>query len=445
MSLVQRAWRAWREDRLLHGILRNSGYLFSANTISTLLGSLQGFLSALLLGPAGYGTLGMVVLFASAVNRLLSFRMGEVVVRYAGQALAQGRREQAASVIKAAALAEALTSVTAYLLLLLLAPLAAQVIFKDASVTPWIAFYGLALLANLVTETSTAVLQIGSHFRSQALLNLAQGALTAGWVAVAYFAGGGVQDVLAAYLAGKLVFGVGVAALALRALPALLGADWKRASLRRMEERGAMLRFALSSNLSATLNLVLRDSEVLWVGYFLTSLEAGYYKFALAAMGVVSLPVTPLVATTYPAINRAIAEQKWQTLRDLLRRTAILGGGFSLACAAGLALLAPWFYRVFKNGAYLPGLPLVFVLMAGYGVANALFWNRPLLLAQGDAHYPLKVTALVGLVKVALMFLLVPQYGSLAQAGLLSLYFIVSIGWITRKGLRAIPAGRLGG
>jgi len=39
--------------------------------------------------------------------------------------------------------------------------------------------------------------------------------------------------------------------------------------------------------------------------------------------------------------------------------------------------------------------------LAGYGVANVAFWNRPLLLAFGLPLYPMNVTAVVGVVKTA--------------------------------------------
>ena len=69
--------------------------------------SVQGILAAVLLGPSDYGALGILILFATSVNRLLSFRMGEVVIRYAGRALERGERAQAAAVVKAAGLSEA--------------------------------------------------------------------------------------------------------------------------------------------------------------------------------------------------------------------------------------------------------------------------------------------------------------------------------------------------
>lgn len=438
MSLKARLKTAWCEDRLLQQVLRNTGYLFSSSTISMGLTSLQGILAALLLGPSDYGLLGMIILFASSVNRLLSFRMGELVVRYAGGALAHGERDEAAAVVKAAGLAEAATSVAAYVILVLLAPFGARIILKDASAGYWIMIYGLALLANLVTETATAVLQIAGKYRSQAGINLAQSVLTAGWIGVAYLVGGGLPAVLLGYLAGKALQGVALAVEALRRLPEVLGKDWLHAPSKLLPGRGEMVRFAISTNLSGTINMIIRDSEVLWVGFFLTSTAAGYYKFALAIMNLVLMPITPFISTTYPEISRAVAKREWQPLRRLLKRTSWIALAWTLACVVGLALVGGPLLGWLKGGVYLPALPAVFVLLMGYGAANVLFWNRPLLLALGRPNEPLCITALVGAAKTGLMFVLVRPLGILAQAGLLSLYFLASVSWIALLGLRAV-------
>ena len=90
MSLLRKAWQTWRQDRVLQLVTRNSGYLFSSNGISSVITAMQGFLAALLLGPADFAVLGMGITYASSINRLLSFRMGELVIKYSGQYLALG-------------------------------------------------------------------------------------------------------------------------------------------------------------------------------------------------------------------------------------------------------------------------------------------------------------------------------------------------------------------
>ena len=107
----------WREDSLLRRVVKNSSYLFSSSTIGMGLAMLQSILAARLLGVAAFGLLGMVMSFATSINRLLSFRIGELVVKYGGEYLSQGKKDRAAATLKAAALTEIATSASAYLLL----------------------------------------------------------------------------------------------------------------------------------------------------------------------------------------------------------------------------------------------------------------------------------------------------------------------------------------
>jgi len=74
MNLLKRLQRIWYEDRLLQGIIRNTGYLFSSNTITMVLGMVQSILAARLLGVATLGVLGTITAFAAMVNRLFSWK-----------------------------------------------------------------------------------------------------------------------------------------------------------------------------------------------------------------------------------------------------------------------------------------------------------------------------------------------------------------------------------
>ena len=436
MTYFRNLWGVWRQDRLLQAVVKNTGYLFSSNSISMVLTSVQGILAAILLGPENWGTLGIIIVFASSVNRLLSFRMGELVIKYAGQYLAVGQKDRAAAVIKTAGLTEGITSVVAYLLLLLLSPLAATYILKLPSTVPWIDFYGLALLANLMTETSSSVLQISNHYRTQAILNLAQSVLTACWIFVAFILHWGVYMVLMAYLAGKLVFGIGVMATAFFWIGKLLGPGWLKSPFRLLEHRREMVVFAISTNLSATINMLIRDSEILWIGFFLTRLYAGYYDIAQAVMGLILMPITPFITTTFPEISRSVPLKEWKQLRSLIQRTTWIAAAWTLACAAGLLVAGQWILGLIKQGEYLPSYPAILILLVGYGISNIFFWNRPLCLAFGNPNYPLIVTLVVGTIKTILMFLIVRQLGYLAQAALLSGYFTLTVIPIVWRGLR---------
>jgi O-antigen/teichoic acid export membrane protein len=174
MSLFQKIRSSLRNDPLFQRVVRNSGYLFSSNTISAALSVVQGIFVVWLLGDSGYGLLTIIMDFASNANRLLSFRMSEVVVRYMGEALAREDKGRAAAIVKGIGLLEAVMSVLAYLVLLALSAWGARTLADNASVISLFRFYGLFLLANLVYETSVGALQSTDKFKQVALATFYQ-------------------------------------------------------------------------------------------------------------------------------------------------------------------------------------------------------------------------------------------------------------------------------
>jgi len=438
MNALQRIKIYLQQDPLLQRVARNTGYLFGGNSITMVLSMVQSIFAARLLGIFDFGVLGTITVFATTINRFFSFRMGEVVIKYLGDYLEENRLDRAATIIKTSFLVEAASSILAYLLLVLLSPWAASHLADDPQSARYFIIYGLFILGNFASETSTGILQVDNKFKQQALLTIAQSVLTAGMILAAFFTGGGLMVVLLAYLAGKIVLGLGPFILALRSVNNLVGEGWWHRSSRDLLPPWKDLRtFGLTGNLSATINLVVRDSEVLWVAYFLSPLEVGYYKVALAIINVVLMPINPLISTTFPEISRSVAGRRWEVLRNLLKKITLISAGWTVFTAAVLLFFGRWLIMIYGQE-YLPAYPALLILVIGFGTANIFFWNRPLLLALGMPKVPFNVTLTAGLAKVLLAFPLIPRYGYLAEAALITVYFVVSVIIITVIGIKQI-------
>ena len=432
---------SWTEDYLLKRVVGNSSYLFASNVISALLS----IATAGLLGVRDFGVLGIITNFGTNINRLLSFRMSEVVVKYMGEALELGNKERAAAVVKMAGLVEAATSLVAFGVLVLLAPLGAKYNARDASLVWLFILFGTMIIANLTTETATGVLRVTGHFRSLALINLIQSVLVAVLLVVAVIRGGHLIDVLWAYLFGKVILGMGPILVALYRLPDAVGRGWWRAPFSAMPARREFFRFALSTNFSGTVNVVARDSEVQWVGFFFGPTISGYYKVALALVGLIIMPIDPFIATTYPEITRAYVSRQWARLRKLLERVTLISASWTAAVVIGLLLVGQqvlfrnWnifghVFHIYKPD-YLPAYPLLLAILIGYGFANIFFWNRSLLLSEGKADEALWIAFLSMLLKVGLAILILPHTGYIAEAFILSGYFLLSGTIQTWRGL----------
>ena len=433
--------RAMWQDSLLRGIVKNSSYLFTSNSIAIVLSMLQGIFAASLLGATNFGILvGVILPVASDIHRLVSFRMSEPVVKYLSQFLAEGRKDRAAAMVKGAMLVESLVTVLAYGLLVLAAPLAARYLAKDPQSTSLFLLYGLFLLSFAVYESATGVLQAWNKFNQLALIRLVHSGVTAALIFTAFLMHGGLLQVLLAYLIGKVIEGLAISVLALRLVRRELGRDWWRVSLKLMPERRELGRFALSTNLQSTLNLIFRDSETLLISLLRSPAEAGYFRIALSAINLVTLPIDPFIAPTYREVTRTISERNYSLVRRLLKRVSIISGTWTLAAGGVMALFGYWLVPLIYGAEFRPAYPALVLLLIGYGFANVLHWNRLLLLALGKPSYPIKSAAAAGSIKTLLTFLLVPAFGYLAEAAILSGYFLASIGLNVWRGRREMSA-----
>ena len=435
MSLFQKIRTNLRDDPLFQRLLRNSSYLFGSNTVSAALGVLQGIFVVRLLGDSGYGLLTIIMDFASNTNRLLSFRMSEVVVKYMGEALAQEDKGRAAAIVKGVGLLEAAMSVLAYLVLLAVSAWGARTFAHTIEVIYLFQFYGLFLLANLVYETSVGVLQTTNQFKQVARANFYQSLALTVLIAAAFVLKLGILGILTAYLIGKTIAGILIALSAFRELNQALGSGWTRTPLNLITDWKSILRFAFSTNLNGTVNLFARDNIRLYLAWFLSNAQVGYFRLASSLINLVMLPIEPFIWPTYSEITRTIAQRQWGATRKLLRQVSTIGGIWTLIAGGGLVLLGWWIIPLFYGSEMAPAYAGVLILLIGYAFANILNWNRPLLLALGHPMYPLMVAAILGGVEVISIFLLVPGNTYLAGAAIFSAYLVVSITWNTLRGL----------
>ncbi|MBE7536121.1 MAG: lipopolysaccharide biosynthesis protein [Anaerolineales bacterium] len=410
-------------DALFVRVLRNSGYLFSSTFVSAALGFLQGILIVRLLGIERFGALTAIMLFASNVNRLLSFRMSEVMVKYLGEALTKDDKLRAAALAKWIGAGEIVTSVLAYLVLFFLSTWYSH----DAALVGYYRFYGLFLLVNLVYETSTGVLQSTDKFKRVAFATLLQSVATISIVGLAFWMKRGLFEVLVAYLIGKTLAALVVTFSAIEALNRKLGRDWMRAPFSLLSDWKSIAHFAVTTNINGTVNLFTRDNIPLYINYFVSDTALGYFRLATSLINLVMLPIEPFIWPTYAEITKTIAQKQWDATRRLLKQVSLIGGGWTLLAGAGLATLG-WFFIPFAYKVEAaPVIVCALILLIGYGIANAANWNRPLLLALGHPNIPLVVAATTGAIELLLIVLLVPSGGHLVAAGIFSAYLAVSI------------------
>ena len=414
---------------MLRRIAKNTSYLVSATGVTMILGLIQTGFVTRLIGVSLFGLLGSIRTFSNILNRFTSFRINEMVVRNVRQFEEDGKHQEAAAVFKLAAFLEMLGASVAFLLVWLLAPWGARFFGHDESTVSLWVLYGVVVLVNMLYESSTGLLQVFNRFGPMAIINVAQSAVSLTLVIITSVNGGGLYEILWVYILGKVVGAAGVMAVALSEANEKWGAGWWRTPLGTLStHKRGLLRFAYSTNLSSTISIIAKDSELLWVAGFLGTTAAGYYGLALYFINIMKLPINPLPKTTYPELSREIALDNWGTARHILKRGSVLAAAYSLPVAFTFVLLGRPMIELLSGTAYSPAYKILLVLLVGYTFDNIFYWNRVALLALNRPLFPTLVNFTGMILKIAGIFLLFDVLGRVTFAYMLSGYYLFTVG-----------------
>jgi O-antigen/teichoic acid export membrane protein len=405
-----------REDAILRRAFTNSAWLVGASSVATVLAALQGIVIARALGVEGFGTLGLVTTFVTVFGRLTSFRMNEFVIQYLSRS-ELGTTSDQAGTIKFSFMVEALAALLAFGLLWIAAPLGAKWFVRSADATPLIRGYAAILIAGLVSETSQGILQLHGRYRTCSLASTLGAAVSLVGVVGALAVGRGLAGVIAALVAGAFVTGVLVGVNAALEVRRKLGARWWSASLQVLAGRWrSVVSFVSSTNATATLSLIARDADVLWIGLFRGPAEAGLYRLAFSIATLAWLPIGSLAQSFYPEIARQTARAQWAQLRALLRRGTVLAAAYVVPVVVVLGALGPFIIALLYGREFVPAASALAILLVGTGASHLFFWGRPALVALHRPDYAMKVAVLFIGVKVVGVFTLLPVFGFLGAA-----------------------------
>lgn len=424
-------------------IVRNSSYLVSSTVVVAAIGFVQGSLQFRTLDDiALVGLLAAVTGFTNLINRLTSFRIDEMVVRYVRLYEERKQHDKAAAVFKMAGLLETAGALVAFLIIWLGAPLGVRIFSHIPNTENLFILYGSLVLLLFIFDSSDGILQVFDRFDAKAVIDVVQSLVRLGATAYVWWAGGGLMGIILAELVGRLVRSIGVIGLALITAHKQWGAGWWRTPLSVLQaERRSLLTFAFSTNLSATISLVAKDSEDLWVSGFLGNAATGVYSLARALIGFLQIPVSPLPSTTYPELSRAVAQKDWQSVKGILQRGSQLATIYSLPVAAGLILFGRPLIQLYSDipDGQLAYGPLL-ILLIGYTFSNIFYWNRAALLAFNRPVFPTLVNFVGMLLKIAGILIFGRYLGVAGFAALLAGYYIFTVGIATLRVRRDVRA-----
>ena len=402
---------------------RDAGTLASGQLLASAAAFIQGLVVARILGPEEYGVVLLIISVPTMMFSLLDARTSAAVVKY----LAEFSSERAPARVRAMTrLGYSVDMGIAFLtlgLVALVSSWAAEKVVHAREYAGLIVLYSTALIPKSLSGTSQSVLGVCGQFRAMAVVQVV--AKVVGVVAVLglVLTGWGIEGVIYGRMAELVVTGVTLLVVASRAVRKTWGGSWLSAPFQALRDKlREIFRFLVFTELTELVNVLSKQADIVLLGYFAGSTEAGFYGLAKRMTGVVGMVVGPLESVLYPRLAKSWAEGDAAALRKMLRKYA-LGMSVPLGAAVLLAIPLTWPVIHYVVGAEfdpaVPAAQLMFGLMATW---LATSWQRPLFHAMGAVRYLLIAATVTNVLSVIGFCLLAGPAGA---TGVSAIRFVV--------------------
>ena len=398
-------------------------------TAAQLLGGLaQVYLSARILGPAGYGVLSIIIAVTWFGYRLLAIPSGEVIASFATRSLVTGRPDDAGRVLYGALLLNLATAGLAYAVIVAVFYAAGGWLGIERAYLGAAALYALTGIFLAGHQGALAALRLADRLLLGLAVTVASGLALVTMLTAVWLTGGGLLTVTLAYVAGAALTGVGMlAALTVAARRAGIPLSLRAAAFRIPRDA---LRFQAGSygkNIAWTLA---RDLDIILLAQFTGPANVGLYRGAQQIARAARVPFLKLAEVMQIEYGRRWHSQQGPELRRIVLRGALAAFVPALAGFGLLAALHQPVIRVILGAAFAGAAPLLLIMLPGVFLSSGLSALTVLPAAAGRIRPSLTAT-LVGLaVAVAVILALAPGHwvsqarGAAGAAWASTAYFI---------------------
>ena len=413
----------WFKDQHFRSLLKNSSYLGASRIVAAVAGIATLAMAGRGLGVMMFGMLVLIQSYAKAASGLSKFESWQLIVRYGGQALTEGRPAEFKTSTGFAFALDVVSGIGGMIVAVVALPFLAHW-FGIGDDQLWLAMLYCTMLPTMAAATPTGVLRSLDRFDliswqgtispiSRAILTtiaFVMHAPFAAYVAIWY-----VTD-----LGADLVFWF----LAWRELKREGLLQGIRPTLRPTTLPGAW-RFAIHVNLTASVMAAWSPIARLVVGGLLGPTGAALFRVGSTLADAAQRPADQLAKVFYPEIMRMDVRTKkpWK----LMIRSSAFAGGIALLAVLVLFVGGQALVQLLFGKAFLGAYPVLMVLLAVPLMGVLSFPLPPMLYALDRPDAPLKAR----LIGTAAFFILVAplswQYGVVGAAIAFDLGFAATV------------------
>jgi O-antigen/teichoic acid export membrane protein len=347
-----------------------------------------------LLAPEAFGLVALATAFTVFIELFLDQGFGSAIVQ---------REELEPEHLDTAFWLNVLTSILMTVGLIAASGLLGA-LFEQPRLTSVLQWLSITLILSGLSSTQISILQRKLAFKEFAIRSMVANAV-GGIVGISMaFAGYGVWSLVGQDLAGGLV----------RVVVLWRASDWRpgfKVSKRHYKE---LVTFGASIVGNNALNVLMKRSDDLLIGYFLGPTLLGFYTIGYQLLLIIIRLVTEVTnSVAFPAFSRI--QHQPERMQNAFYKVTQYTSVFAFPVFIGLAALAPEIVPAVFGEKWAPSIPVMQVLSLIGILQSVLFFNGSVIKASGKPSWQFGIM-LLNTVCSVFGFLLVVRWGIVAVA-----------------------------
>jgi O-antigen/teichoic acid export membrane protein len=424
-------------------VLANTGLLLGGRTVNAVLTLGYMALAARALGAQQFGLLVLINAFAQFLGEVVKFQSWQTVLHFGARPLVEGRRGDLQRVLRFTLILDLVGSAAGVTIGMVGALVFNDLLGWSDPMASAAALYALSV-AFMVSATPLGLLRLFDRFDIIAAQTAVISLVRLVGCAWAFFTHASVGALLAIWAAGTLAgfaYLSGAAWLQLRDRRLLEGFSWRGPLTAGMP--GAW-RFALATNLSATLDVAFTHAVTLVVGAMLGPAQAAFWRVGRAVADALAKPARLLIPALYPELAKLRVEKGEGAMTRLALQVGAVGGGVGLALLSITALGGKPLLILILGHAFAPAANLMTWQVTAAVIGILSLPIEPMLVSLGRPGSALKVRAVVSVLFLAAIGPLVSHFGGQgAGAALVAASAAMGLGmlWMFLRDRSSRPPG----
>jgi O-antigen/teichoic acid export membrane protein len=370
---------AWFKDLLFLNLLRNASWLVGGNIAAAFLGLIEITVKTRMLGAAQFGLLAVIIAYVALIQQFASFQSWQALIKYGAEALRNDEQVAFMSKVKLSFLLDIFGAVTGTVIAVGGGYILVHMQIWEESMRQLVIVYSFSLLFNL-SGTPIGILRLLDRFDVLVIQNLVTSLLALTGTLVVYFSGGGIREILIVLLLTSILGNVFLVFMSFLALKKRKLMEYWWAPITKWKP---YLRFSAWTYVSSTLDIPVKQLDIIIVSLVVSLQAAGIYKISKQVVSLLGMLSDAIYQAVYPQFASMIANH---AIRDAFNYVKKVGSLLFVGTGVPALLLAAtsfwWLGAIFGESFAVGAVPLsIYLCLKVFAIGAVAI--HPLFTAMG--------------------------------------------------------------